>query len=252
MRVSALLSVLVCFSAYANLPAKYTELLTYMQPAPDQGKTNTCLYVATTGAVELLLNKKYDVRNPVVGGRFDISERFALSMREAYSYTTWHTYVLPRFNFGWFIHVNDLPFNAYNSEGENNPTVWQIPKDFYHLPRRPLTEKFEFQKLFIRGDRYDRYVLHDEDIATVKKALVETQSPVLINYNDEGWWHAVLIVGYDDTVKGDCYTIDEIECEGIGAFIVRDSDPIGMKSPVRNYNWLRVNGNAALIVKLVK
>ena len=34
----------------ATFPAKYIELLDYVQEAPDQGQTSTCLYVASTGA----------------------------------------------------------------------------------------------------------------------------------------------------------------------------------------------------------
>src|SRR5690606_17960723 len=45
------------FNAF-SLPSEHLDLLPYLQPAPDQGETNTCLFVSSTGAVELLLNQK--------------------------------------------------------------------------------------------------------------------------------------------------------------------------------------------------
>jgi hypothetical protein len=51
--------------------------------------------------------------------------------------------------------------------------------------------------------------LDENDIQKVKEALVKYQSPVIVNYNDDYYWHVILIVGYDDKLKGDCYQIEE-------------------------------------------
>src|SRR5690606_23218292 len=96
--------------------------------------------------------------------------------------------------------------------------------NFYSLPRMKLNDKFETQRLFVKGGKYATHVLKEEDILTIKKALVEHNAPILVNYNDEGWWHMILIVGYSDNVLGDCYYTPKEECRGLGAFLVRDSN----------------------------
>lgn len=71
--------ILLCFP-FANLKAasRYTELLNYVQEAPDQGKTASCLYVASTGAMELIANKKYDEKFPRPYGKYDLAESFLI------------------------------------------------------------------------------------------------------------------------------------------------------------------------------
>src|SRR5687768_5490602 len=72
------LSMLDLSISYVELPSSYTELIDFVQPAPDQGKTGTCLFVATTGAMELLLNKQHDIRHPAVFGTYALSEPFLI------------------------------------------------------------------------------------------------------------------------------------------------------------------------------
>ena len=56
------------------LPSKYVELNDYVITAPNQGQVNTCLFMAATGAMEILLNKKAKIKNPKAHSDFDISE----------------------------------------------------------------------------------------------------------------------------------------------------------------------------------
>lgn len=241
-----LFSIILSLSTYA-LPQKFTKLLKYVQEAPDQGETNTCLFMSTTGAVELLLNKKYNIRYPKKGGKFDISERFTINHPGAYA-PTWYEAPVYKFNNGWAIHESTLPYNAYTENGGVNYKVWHWPSGFYELPRMEIKEQFETKRIFIRGGKYAKYVLREGDIDLIKEAIVLNEAPILINYRDEGWWHMILIVGYDDQARGECYFTPEHECRGIGAFIVRDSN--GKKYEYRDYDWFRVNGNAAFVVKI--
>lgn len=240
--------LLVGSKAMATLPEQFTELLPYVQEAPDQGDTATCLFQGSTGAVELLLNQKYHIRYPKRSDIFDLSERFAIS----YSMRTsghWLERVLPKFNQGWSIHISDLPFNAYNTDGSNNRAVWNRPSDFYKLPRVSFDINVKTQKIFARGkNKYSKYVVQPGDIEAVKKALVENKAPVLINYNHNGWWHVVNIVGFDDQAQGECLHTPAHECSGKGAFYVRDS--LGRPTHLRDYDWFRVNVNTAFVVTL--
>lgn len=243
-----LLGLLLAFSTFANLPTRYIDLLDYVQESPDQGDTATCLYMGTTGSVELLLNKKYNIKQPKDGDIHDISERYTISQRANYS-GTWHTKALNRLNKGWFIHQNVLPYNAYTSNGGTNKSVWKRPRNFNKLERVHINEKFKAKKLFVRGkDRWSKYVVKRKDIEAVKKALVKKESPILINYNHNRWWHVVNIVGFDDEAMGECLHTPSRECKSKGAFYVRDS--LGKKTHLRSYDWFRVNANAAFVIEL--
>lgn len=82
----------------------------------------------------------------------------------------------------------------------------------------------------------------------MKKTMAEKKAPLIVNYNDDGYWHVVLIVGYNDRTKGSCYELEKTECNQRGAFAVRDSD--GKRYEWRAYNWFLKYGNAAAVVEL--
>lgn len=240
-------------SAWArrNLPERYIELLKYVQPAPDQGETNTCWFMASTGAMELLLNKKEKIRHPKVGGKYDLAESFLIWQpdyrdSEARPEHFIEEMVL-RFNHGEAVHNSYWPYTAFNSDGTDNMDVWARHAEFPMLPRINVPA-VKTKLLFARGKKWDTYVLQAEDVTTVKAALVRYKSPIIINYNDDGYWHVVLIVGYDDRRKGECYELEAAECNEKGLFYVRDSN--GKRYDGRAYNWFLNKANAAAVVEL--
>jgi hypothetical protein len=250
---NSIIALLVAASvpAFGALPSSYKELLPFVMKAPDQGETNTCLYVASTGAMELLMNKKDNLRNPRPGSKNDLSESFVIWQRDWRDRRspTFHFIedVVRRFNHGEAVHISHWPFAAKNSDGTDNYTVWDRHPEFFALPRLPVPAvKTEF--LFARGKKHATRVLAPRDVEHVKKMLVERRAPVIVNYNDDDYWHVVLIVGYDDRIKGSCYEIDADECNPRGAFYVRDSN--GNRFEARAYNWFLYNGNAAAVVEL--
>ncbi|HXH31386.1 MAG TPA: hypothetical protein VNJ01_11280 [Bacteriovoracaceae bacterium] len=242
------LSFLWTASAYtAALPSSYTALLPFIQQAPDQGETGTCLYVASTGAMELLANKKYNIKNPKAYGRFDLAESYLIHAPGFASEVVksfWEEQVM-KFNWGHGIHVKDWSYDAWN-ETYVNRAVWDY-QSWEGMKKVPLP-KVETIPLFAIGDRWSTYVLEDENIQQIKEALFKYKSPVLANYNDDGTWHVILIVGFDDTLPGICYDTVATDCtSSVGAFYVRDS--FGIKAEVRNYGWFKAKGNAAFVVK---
>lgn len=247
MKVLFTSAVLVfSFSAFAALPPRFTELLDYVQEAPDQGDTKTCLYVASTGAVELIANKVNDVRNPGPGDRFDLAESFAIHAPklETAGKHFWEIPVL-KFNRGYGIHINDWPYEPWNGTDASND-VWDF-RAWSNLPRVTLP-KVETIPLFVLGNRWSTKILNQTHIDKVKEALVTHKAPVMINYNDTGYWHVILIVGYDDELPGRCHELTDQECgEKKGAFYVRDS--FGIPVELRDYDWYRIKGNAAFVVK---
>lgn len=234
---------MISFNAWGR-PSAYTELLDYVQEAPDQGDTNTCLYVASTGAIELIANKVNGIKNPKPFGKFDLSESFVITAPNTVEKAFFETPVL-RFNNGFGIHIKDWPYEAWKGYSVNK-SVWNS-KVTSKLPQVSVP-KVETIKLFQYGKRWATNVLNDEHVEMIKQALWTHKSPVIVNYNDEDYWHVVLIVGYDDNIPGECYDTDPQECAGsTGAFFVRDS--FGVPVELRDYDWFRVNGNAAAVVK---
>jgi hypothetical protein len=227
-------------------PDAYTELLDYVQPAPDQGETNTCLFVASTGAMELLANKANGIKNPQPYGPFDLSESFVIWAPNTVSKSFIETPVL-RFNQGSAVHISDWSFEAWSGSSINH-SVWERHPQMSQLPRVALPP-IETIKLFQYGNRWSTNVVKPSDLEAIKEALWKYKSPIIVNYNDENYWHVILIVGYDDALPGDCYDTDPKECSSdLGSFYIRDSFGVGVE--LRDYDWFRVKGNAAAVVKL--
>ncbi len=230
----------------AARPDSYTELLDYVQEGPDQGETNTCLFVASTGAIELLSNKLHNIKNPMVGGPYDLSESYVIQLPYDRKATSFFDDPVLRFQ-GKAVHVSHWEFSAWNGRYINH-SVWYRHPQFNQLPKVDVPE-IETIKLFQYGNKWSTGVIEEKEIEEIKVALWKYKSPVLVNYNDDGYWHVILIVGYDDHIPGECYDTDPKECEGsIGAFYIRDS--FGVPIEVRDYDWFRVKGNAAFVVKL--
>lgn len=68
----------------APVPSKYLDLIRYVQKAPDQGETNTCWFMASTGVMELLLNRKHNITRPKPNGPYDLSESFLIYQQNYY------------------------------------------------------------------------------------------------------------------------------------------------------------------------
>lgn len=245
------------------LPERYVELLPFVQAAPNQADSNTCLYVSSTGAMELLLNKINNVQNPEPNGPYDLSESFVIFQPTYRDRATkvkhFMQEVVGRFNWGVAVHQNDWPYRALNEDGTTNMDVINVKHPQFETLPRIKVPQIKSQLLFKRGwTKYAHEVLRPSDIEAVKKALVEKQGPVHINVNDDGYWHILLIVGYDDTIKGDCYQIDERNCNKTGAFFVRDSyvkdpyvqAPHAKRYQARAYNWFLEKGNSAAVIML--
>ncbi len=233
-------------TSQAYVPASYTALLDYVQPGPDQGKTGTCLYVASTGAMELLANKLHGIKNPSVFGPYDLSEPFLIhapsnrppdkSFFEAPVY---------KFNKGFAISAEEWLFVAW-LDGRVNMSAWE--NQDYSRMKQIEVPKIETIKLFDMESRWATEVLDEWNITQIKKALIKYESPVLINYKDNKYWHVILIVGYDDKIDGECYQTEVADCENTkGSFYIRDS--FGKIIELRDYDWFIGKGNAAFVIK---
>lgn len=238
--------LLSALSAEARLPVYHRELLPYVQMAPDQGETSTCLFMASTGAIELLANKKNNVRNPVPYGPYDLSEAYTIH-GDDFEIAGKYFWEIPvqKYNYGYGIHTSRWPVSAWTGNWEDQ-SIWQWQD--YSKMKKTKVPKVETIPLFVLGNKYSTEVLDKTHIQQIKEALVKYNSPILVNYVDDDYWHVVLIVGYDDRLPGSCYEVEGIDCnKDLGSFFVRDSFGLGVE--VRDYDWFRMQGNAAFVVK---
>lgn len=244
------LTTLILFTFLTNahaLPSRYTALMDYVQPGPDQGKTGACAFVAATGAMELLLNQMHDMKDPVIFGPYDLSEPFLIhAPYKTPDGKTFFEAVLYKFNAtGYSVPAAEWPLIAW-IDGERNMSAWQN-QDHSRMTRIELP-KIETIELFHSEDRWATEVLDQSDVEIVKKAMVKHRSPILINYNDNKFWHVILVVGYDDSMEGECYQVSASDCRrSKGAFYVRDS--FGKTIELRDYDWFVKRANSAFVVR---
>ncbi len=231
------------------LPPRYTDLNDYVVISPNQGQVNTCLFMASTGAMEILLNKKLGIRNPEPNGPTDISERYTISQGSSKRSGVWFEDAFLKFDSGEAILNRDLPFEAFTSTGEINYAVWNYPSNFNYAPRIKLP-RVATEYLF-SFNKYAMGVLNESHLKKVKEALVQFESPIITVGNDEDYWHVTVIIGYDDELEGDCYELDSQVCEGKkGAFYVRDS--FGTRIEARSYEWFLRRQNSASVARLAE
>ncbi len=238
--------LLLSANAFA-LPSRFTELNEYVVKAPNQGEVNTCLFMAATGAMEILLSKKYGIRNPQPLGPTDLSERYAISESASSRSKSWFEDAFLKFDSGEAILARDLPFESFSETGEINYNVWNLPDAFNSAPRIKLP-KVDTVYLF-SFDKFSKGVLDESYVQQVKEALVKYKSPILTVGNDTDYWHVTVITGYDDNLVGDCYELDSKACAGKrGAFYVRDS--FGNRLDTRSYEWFIRRQNSAAVATL--
>lgn len=247
MKRLTLLILFTFLSPAFALPIRHTKLLDYVQPAPDQGRTGSCAFVAATGAMELLLNQLYEMKDPVAFGPYDLSEPYLIhAPYDTPDDKTFFEAVVYKFNgTGYAVPAAEWPLVAW-IDGEVNRSAWE-DQDSSRMTRI-LLPKIETIKLFSSSDRWAQNVLDIDDVEKIKRYLVKYNAPILINYRDNSFWHVILIVGYDDQLPGECYQINEKECRKTeGSFYVRDS--FGKAIEIRDYDWFVKKGNSAFVVR---
>lgn len=247
-----ILILLVAAPVWAR-PSQYTELLDYVIEAPNQGETETCLYMASTGAMEILLNQRYGYRSQRPGDYFDLAEQFLIFQPYRKARGDKVVAEFHKFNWNKAIHASQLPFYAWQGDGSVNRGVWTRPPFYKNIPRMEVPGVTS-ERLFLKGkDAWATKVLDRDDVERIKQALWEHRAPVMVNVNDNRYWHVIVIVGYDDTIQ-DAVCHDNTlqkECDKNqdGAFYVRDSYG-GPAVQTRDSDWFRIKGNAAYVVKL--
>ncbi|MES2966109.1 MAG: hypothetical protein V4760_19675 [Bdellovibrionota bacterium] len=203
-----------------------TALLPFVTRAPDQTEAGSCLYMSLTGAAELWLARMNPQLPRTADGPLDLSERWLMNASADGRYTQgiqrWRvdsvqlfnnlrempTNAAYRFTKGWF--EIDKDGHYVKSTSKRTGARYDTPYNWFDErsqagPERVKLPAFSRQILFEdpARDSWNIGVAPVSLVEKIKTALRTTQAPVQVIYNHFGYWHAHLIVGYDDDTSTD-------------------------------------------------
>lgn len=241
--------------------SKDLSLIDYVLASPNQFDAGSCLFMTTTGAVELLIHQNSDLDTFEYNGDTDLSERFLMTAYQDVPSSTlkyWLTDTAYTYNYiGGSLLNRDYPFTAgYVRETSSGSIVPCEPGDdgaYYSCSYNWFDERpSNWEELLVDTPKVERTVaftdparnsssqwnvglMDDEDVEKIKYMLRTRKAPVVVIYNHYLYWHADMIVGYDDAVETNgCPMVDSsmdyFDEQGSGAYtqkIERHMDAIG-------------------------
>ncbi|MCF8059795.1 MAG: hypothetical protein K9K67_10890 [Bacteriovoracaceae bacterium] len=199
----------------------FNEFLPFIVPSPDQENAGSCLFMSHTAITEVLINRN---RSTLSAENLDLSERYLMNLSKASIgedlIKNWKTDTIFRFNKTGVTYQNqDFPYMKgwykMGAQGlrvfatEQGPGAyygvkanWVIALDQLNPNDAIKTPHFSRDVLFEdpKGNRWNVATAPSDIVEKVKAALNTLKGPVLVIYNHTGFWHAVMIAGYNDSV----------------------------------------------------
>jgi hypothetical protein len=210
----------------------------YVLASPNQFDAGSCLFMANTGALEILINQHTPIEEIEYEGDTDFSERYLMNASDhmpssemnyhitdvAYTYNVFGGSLLNRdyrFTAGY---VKDTARGLVVSDS-NDPDAYfscsynwidELPDGWEEM----VTETPEIERtlIFVDPDLDNNSIwnvgLMNEDVVErIKYELRTKRAPVIVVYNHYLYWHADIVVGYDDARSiGECPMVqDSIE-----------------------------------------
>ena len=205
------------------------DLMPLALASPNQYDAGSCLFMANSGAMEILMNQHTPLEEVTYNGDTDLSERFLMNASDhvpasaipyqitdiLYTYNELGGSLLSRdyhFCAGW---VEDTASGGVALSNANDPDAYvscsinwfdQMPADW----RRMLvpTPPAERTLIFVDPRRDENSIwrvalMGQANIEQIKYELRTKNTPVLVVYNHYLYWHTNVIVGYDDTEETD-------------------------------------------------
>ncbi len=248
-----------------------TEMIPFVLASPNQFDAGSCLFMATTGVAEILMNQHTPLDDIQYLGDTDLSERFLMNANNfvpafetlwvlsdlIYTYNYLGGSMLDR-DYPMATDLNGGYIEVYYSWTNDLPDDWE--------DQLVETPEFERTTIFIDplkndSSQWNVALMDETTVEQIKYELRTKNAPVMIVYNHYLYWHADIIVGYDDTVETDgCPMVNsmlshftsegadgyvtKIEnhmeeiggCTDMGIFYVRDSiDEGGAEELTYNY-----------------
>ncbi|EQC44335.1 hypothetical protein [Bacteriovorax sp. Seq25_V] len=217
---------------YEMFAGGFNDLLPYIMPVPDQEDAGSCLYMSLTGTMEWWNNYLNDLTGDQ---RQDLSERYYMAlMKESIGQSrisNWRTDNIERVNEYSKLALNkQYPYTKsyfkYNDDGDRIHTSKDDEKADYGTSYNWISYKKEVDAKFdhelVTLPKFNRDVIYADPnknqwavasapkdiVSQIKHALVTNKAPVNVIYTHHGFWHAVIIVGFNDhaPTKGCPYT----------------------------------------------
>lgn len=204
----------------------FTKLHKHLLPTPYQGNAGTCLYMSHTGVIEWWLSKLNPKVPHTIGGKFDLSERYSVNLSSMdigdEEVENWRTDTIYRFNVhGQSVRNTHYPFTkGWYKKDENGSRIPARSDDadavygpgfnwIHDLPEitGPMVDLPQFDRRVIFADdtlnQWNVGKAPKDIVKQVKEALVKNEAPVIVIYNHFGFWHANIVVGFDDQASTD-------------------------------------------------
>ncbi len=201
------------------------ELLPYALASPNQADAGSCLFMANTGAVEVLLNQHADLASVDYKGDTDLSERYLMNASD-YVPRGEIDYVLTDLLYTYNYHEGslldrDYPFVAgyvvdtssgvaRAESGDDGAYLSCSYNWFDDLPDNwesllVVTPTVERTPIFVdplrdESSQWRVALMDNTTVELIKHELLTKRAPVVIVYNHYLYWHTDIIVGYDDDV----------------------------------------------------
>jgi hypothetical protein len=193
----------------------FNKLLPYVSLSPYQQGAGSCLFMSHTGAVELLLGQR-------LKKKVKLSERYFMNLEKAgigeELMKNWRTDTILRLNATKKFYLNkDFKFgkgfyktsnNKRIYSDQNDPkasygTKWNWVVDLESLEKPSITPihlPYMGRIVLFADPAQNQWNVGTAPKNIVKKvtmAIKKKMAPVEVIYNHHGFWHAVLIVGYN-------------------------------------------------------
>jgi len=209
----------------------YRKLEKFVLASPNQYDAGSCVFMANTGAMEILMNQHSDATEFAYEGETDLSERYLMNIQSLtpnppmryfitelqYAYNNQGGSLLNnqyRFTVGYIkedANGNKSPaqesdegayISCYVNWWDEMPDGWQDM--LTPTPEADRTIIF-YDPILDDNSIWDFALMNDDVINRIKYELRTKNAPVVLVYNHYLYWHADLIVGYDDKeYAGDC------------------------------------------------
>ncbi len=203
-----------------------TDMLPFVLASPNQLDAGSCLFMATTGTMEILINQHTAPENIKYDGDTDLSERYLMTVGDHVSssvapyYLTDTLYLFEaaggallnrdyRFCVGY---VKETASGSITPAQKTDEGAYAscsynwfdfLPTDWKEMlvPTPPADRTVIFADPKRDDNSQWRVALFDDStIEKIKYELRTKNAPVIVVYNHFLYWHANVIVGYDDTL----------------------------------------------------
>ena len=233
---------------YKGDPSTNQVLDPFALASPNQLDAGSCVFMANTGAMEILMNQRVPAEARTYQGDTDLSERYLMNVIDYVDVRSSITDLVDCYrdspgalldrDYGFI-----LGHGSYDANGNWSPNTtgdlsaqanWinGLPANWRDLlvptPGADRTMLYRSP----RGDNgiWDVGLMNDDIIERIKFEIRTKHAPVIVVYNHYNYWHSVIIIGYDDNVSvGNCpFVMDSV------SYFAGDGDNAPAATKIRN------------------